>query len=522
MNKLFLFTLIISLGYCNSLQSQSDVFSRVLFKPSTDLHVFSLVNSFDNGYMLTTTKNYANGYIIKVDSACNPLWAKEIINPNAVSFPNITLNNILKTNDSCYIVSGHAYNQTNEKREVLCIKITNEGDTLWTTTIGGDNYVSILSACKTYDSGIVLVGNAYNISLNDIVFIARLDVNGNVQWTKSIEMGDHNNSATSIKQLPDSNFIVTGFMSNYPPYESYPFLLNLSGTGEINWAKKYITTDIKGRGNDVIITDTGLLVYIEMYNGCSFLQTDFSGNVLWNSSYGIYHGTSIGDVSPKLYRTSNNYLLGVVGDESGGSIFKIDLNGNIQWHESLFLNAVNVTETKSDEYLIYGNGPLLGVKNNNYNYGEIGFIQVDTLGVGVECVFSSNYTVIEDSITSEPATFSTYSGHINTSIPIEVLDATMELREGCVDMTGDISDGTSANELVVYPNPGNGNFNFILSKQKSGTLNIYDNFGKTIYQTLIENVKTEIDLSAQSNGVYYYIFRSYERDILSGSLLISK
>lgn len=520
MKKLIFLIALILYSYSNIAISQTETFSKVLYSDSNIIQVNSLTHSFDNGFVLVADNNYANGMIIKLDSVCNEIWAKEIINSNVTSTPNIEINNIVRTNDSCFIISGNAENPDTDNRDAICMKIDREGDTIWTTTIGGNEHKNIISSCLTNNSGILITGSASDGAGTRWIYIAMLDSDGNVLWVRKIEMGDHNCSGNSIKQLNDSSYLLTGYFSNFSPYEGYPFLINISETGQINWAKKYVTDELRGRCNDVVITETGLFLYIVMNTGSSFLHTDFEGNVLWNKSYNIYANNNVGIVTPKLHRTSDNSLIGIVGSEwEGGRMFKLDSAANLLWLNDLFLGTVNVLETNSGEYLAYGNGPLLGVKSIKTNYGHIGFIQMDSMGYGSECIYYGNGNIIEDSILCEPVSYTVLSDFTVSNIPIEINDESFILRDGCVDMIGEVREDGTTNELVIFPNPGCGIFNISMENHMQADLTIFNGFGQIVYENKVVN-GTKIDLCAQTCGVYYYLFVTSDEKQYSGKLVI--
>ncbi len=521
MKKLIFLIVLAFLSYCNTIMSQPTIFSKVLFSETIAVQVNALTNSFDNGYLLVGNKDYQNGMIMKVDFECNQIWFKEIAHTNTIYFPGIELNSIIRTNDSCFFISGYARNTVTEKQDALCMKITGDGDTLWTTTIGGDDYKNILSSYQTYDSGFIISGKANTIGEAKSVFIAKLDLNGNILWTRSIRLGNSYNRGYSIKQLPDSSYLVTGSMSNSSPYESYPILLNLSETGDINWAKKYITSDLRGKGNDFIITDTGVLLYLDVSAGVSFLQTDFEGNIMWNKSYDLHIENFFNDVYSKLHRTSDNFLIGAVsGGFWGGRMFKLDLEANALWYSDLFLYATNVTETAEGEYLVYGNGPIMGVKNMEDINPQIGFIQMDTMGNVIECVYSAENNAITNTILSDNVSYTTSSDFTVSNIPVELADQTLSLRDGCVDMTGGVDEEDTTNGLIIYPNPTNGIFNISLQYNEIGDLTIFNSVGQIIYENKIMD-ELKIDLSKRPQGVYNYLFKAFDGKQLSGKLVIS-
>lgn len=70
-----------------------------------------------------------------------------------------------------------------------------------------------------------------------------------------------------------------------------------------------------------------------------------------------------------------------------------------------------------------------------------------------------------------------------------------------------IAENNMKNGFNVYPNPTNGVFTITIDngklKMNNGQLTINSLIGEKIYQSEINNPKSEIDLSNQPNGVYF-------------------
>jgi plastocyanin len=72
--------------------------------------------------------------------------------------------------------------------------------------------------------------------------------------------------------------------------------------------------------------------------------------------------------------------------------------------------------------------------------------------------------------------------------------------------TTGIAENQSQINLSVYPNPSNGQFQFAIDGSqvaKNCKVEIYNVQGERIYQSAITNTKTDIDLSNQTNGIYF-------------------
>ena len=72
--------------------------------------------------------------------------------------------------------------------------------------------------------------------------------------------------------------------------------------------------------------------------------------------------------------------------------------------------------------------------------------------------------------------------------------------------TTGIAENQSQTNISVYPNPSNGQFQFSMDGSplsKDCKMEIYSVQGERIYQSVITNTKSDIDLSNQTKGIYF-------------------
>jgi sugar lactone lactonase YvrE len=91
-----------------------------------------------------------------------------------------------------------------------------------------------------------------------------------------------------------------------------------------------------------------------------------------------------------------------------------------------------------------------------------------------------------------------------------------------------VSMATGINELIAnaanltkaYPNPNNGIFNILTNRTASSVLEFYNILGELIHTEKTVSDKTQIDLSSQPKGMYFYRVVSQNKIIGSGKLVI--
>lgn len=491
--KTTFFYLLLAVSFASNIaDAQQFTFSKVLYDSlQNGIQAHSIVSTADNGYIITGAASYQNGLILKVDSAGNLIWNK--------TFPNLVLNEIIATNDSCFVIVGTS----------SCMKINSNGNLLWSKSIGQGRSLCIQ---QTYDSGYIITGSTEeNNAPNERVFVAKLDLTGNLQWTTILTGSNKSNIGYSIKQTLDSGYVITGYMENYPPYEPNAFLLKLSSSGVFLWAKKYhLVSAGLCSGNDVLITSNGFLCYLNTGNNVTLMKTDFSGNILWNKSYGYSGSINYSFPAPKLHKTYSNDYVFVSGSGSGcmgnSEVTKTDSTGNLIWKKNLNLGAVDVIESKEKELFIVGNGPLCAASmQQQVSSPQIGIIKTDSLGNGQNCVSSFSIISVIDTIISSSATFTSSPGGTENAIYPSVDSIMIVSYQGCISVVGGIHESEFNNGIFVYPNPSDGKYYVGLPEGMKGSeinIIVYNLLGEILLNTKSNNGLSQIDLSKESNGIY--------------------
>ncbi|WP_264792826.1 hypothetical protein [Aureispira anguillae] len=271
--------------------------------------------------------------------------------------------NIISTSDGNLLLLGRtrvAVNSTTTQDDIFLLKVTPDGDTLWTRTYGDLlAFDTAKGLIETDDGGILLLGGAYNGSLRDFRAI-RLDAQGNEIWRKvytspyddngvdiaragndhyllfgrrqagdddfyTIKINGQGDSiwtasygtpyyeeGHSIYKTQDNGFILCGHSSGVDPLHNL-YLVKIDADGKLMFEKNYGGAMHDG-GTDAVELDNGDFLLVgetdSHGNGSKrgfFVHTDSSGNIVEERSYG-------GDLSDKfsaiLLTNSAHYLIG--------------------------------------------------------------------------------------------------------------------------------------------------------------------------------------------------------------------
>ncbi len=234
-------------------------------------------------------------------------WAKLYEEPRSD-----VLHYLLPLPDGDMILGGWTNADVTFGENILLMRINQNGDILWQSSIGGSelDYAQVLARCIDYN---IIVGGhtrSFGAGSTDI-FLLKVDQNGNIIWQKAYGTFDDNAIATLIP-TDDGGFIVGG------------------------WS--YLGA---GKSHDALI-----------------FKTDSKGNIIWQKHYGTENYEGIRDI---IKSTDGNYIfVGLTSSEQTQFdilVAKIDTNGNIIWKKSIagprYENPVNIVNNNGT-YLIIG------------------------------------------------------------------------------------------------------------------------------------------------------------------------
>eukprot|EP01093_Parvamoeba_rugata_P010723 TRINITY_DN2892_c0_g1_i1.p1 TRINITY_DN2892_c0_g1~~TRINITY_DN2892_c0_g1_i1.p1 ORF type:complete len:377 (-),score=111.87 TRINITY_DN2892_c0_g1_i1:23-1153(-) len=156
-------------------------------------------------------------WIVKISAVGNLVWEKSFGGTQIDEARAIT-----STNDGNYLIAGDTRSYDNDisnnkgAADLWLIKISPEGNLLWEKTIGGSSFDVARSIVKSQNNGFILAGSSRSNDLdvsenkgqND-AWILKVDNNGNLQWETTIG-GSNIDFAYSVAELNDGSTIAVG------------------------------------------------------------------------------------------------------------------------------------------------------------------------------------------------------------------------------------------------------------------------------------------------------------------------
>ncbi|UOK41540.1 MULTISPECIES: hypothetical protein [Flavobacterium] len=283
-----------------------------------------------------------------------------------------------------------------------------KGELAWTKSYGGSLEDRITSVVETPDGGSLVLGFTNSSDGNIVksnalmdIWLAKLDAEGNLVWTKTIG-GSQDDFGTSIIATNDGNYVIAGYTgSNDGDIPGnigfHDFLITkITGEGNIIWSKNYGFVSHDHAHKVIQLKDGGFFIagYADYAGiegtpgdgnhgeGHSFRQNqnvakhgvgeyfgirlDANGDFKWYRYFGGRQNDRINDIAEANdggivlagYSESTDYDI----DNNKGSydywILKLDSNGHLHWKKNFggsgIDQAFSIVKTDNNSYLVAG------------------------------------------------------------------------------------------------------------------------------------------------------------------------
>ncbi len=158
---------------------------------------------------------YRSVYVVRTSYAGTPIWIKDYGGPSSDEGDDI-----LEIDGGHFIVCGRTYSYGNGDWDAYFMRITADGDTVWTRTCGGTEWDAMHSMVEAPGGGYVSAGHTLSFGNGDFdVYIVKIDPGGFIQWTLAV--GNYSqDDASAIKLTDDNRYILAGhtYLGNYDFY----------------------------------------------------------------------------------------------------------------------------------------------------------------------------------------------------------------------------------------------------------------------------------------------------------------
>ncbi|MBI5541071.1 MAG: T9SS type A sorting domain-containing protein [Bacteroidia bacterium] len=298
---------------------------------------FFISQTNDNGYIITGS-THTNGavdldvYLIKIDVNGDTLWTKSYGGQS-----HDYGNSVIQTNDNGYIITGVTESFGSGLTDVYIIRTDENGDTLWTKTFGGTGDDSGKSVSKTSDGGFVIAGDIQTSVTDWSAFLNKIDINGNIIWTKIYSLLDFYFNFNSVVQTNDGGFIVAGTKSHMFTGADNVYLIKTNSYGDTLWSNNYVKT-YHSWGNCVAQTfDGGFVISGTANYDVYLIKTDANGGFVKIDEKLLDTNNFI-----KIYPNPTSGIINLQISQDFGTIKKIEIFNNLEKIREISQNFSNV------------------------------------------------------------------------------------------------------------------------------------------------------------------------------------
>ncbi len=288
----------------------------------------SMVESADGNLLITgyteTTDNSYQFYAIKLTMDGDTIWSKQYGGPlwdlcyQSVALP-----------DSGFALFGQTYSYGQGEGDFYLVRIDSEGDTLWTKTYGGDLDENGQSISLSNDGGFFLVGNTESFGAGKKDgYVIKTDAGGNVIWTQTIG-GTEDEYLYGSCATSNGGIVAVGGTYSNTPGESDRAMYRLNANNGIHEASSVFAdstntdcfwTDITEGSNNLLMA-CGYL-HDSNWGGIDFRVELVNSSGLWFAGFARTRGTFLNDKMFDIKHTSDGGFITVGTTE--GFLFRFD------------------------------------------------------------------------------------------------------------------------------------------------------------------------------------------------------
>ncbi|MBW6482942.1 MAG: T9SS type A sorting domain-containing protein [Vicingaceae bacterium] len=468
------------------------------------------------------TFNHAHQYLFKFNEQGDSLLLKHYFE-NDTSFNMIGSSCVTKNNN--LFLCGQVDSSTNYSinPNMYLMKTDTLGNIIWWKTYGGSQYEACTNMDTCSDGGFILGGWTTSFGGADQdPYIVKTDSNGNFQWHKTINSNSFEDwpavvlstkdggilAVTTEVQKEDVNFN-TWVKIWFNKYDIAGNLLWRKNIGDTIFSTPVFSVKEASNGDIIALGNNQRHDYIIKINqnGDSLLMKQvkwFEGGCKLNSQYGF-------DLA---LIDSGGYAIARFIVPSPASINNTQ-DAWLSTYDSLGCQLPNAPTNLTATVNYVGNDTLIELnwQYNSSNPNEL-FILEEYLPESFvwdirndECL--NIFPTVGSIVISNTQYTDTLKNKTKAIYRVSAVDTLTHLTScysniSVVDLTTSVDEKTINNNAVkVYPNPNNGTFTLALTHTNQAIVAIFNLSGQLLQQHNV-NTTTEIDISNQPNGMYFY------------------
>lgn len=469
-------------------------------------------------------------FVCKLTSGGDTLWTRRL--SGTLFGSDEEANAIALDNSNNVIVSGYTKN-SGTGSDITLIKYSTTGTLLWTTQFNG----TANESDRSYDLATDAQGNIYitgktdinssPIIINDEIFTAKYNSNGNLLWSSIHSGGGGIDRGRNIHVASNGNVYVTGQANNGTNEDAIIIKYNSNGTEQwtYNFNNNHDMFKQSILGSDESIT---MLANVSdevdsLNTKIAITQVNNSGQVLWEQLY--TQPSSLPVFAEHIAASSSGefVIVGSMANAPGPNheydclTLKYNASGAFQW--AVPFNAPSNLDDLGDAVTFDNNGNVLIACHSNEGTAENINYQLVLLAYD-----NSNGTFLNSGVFAQSDTLNicnTLNMSGNQLIVAGSLWQSASQRD-IVLVKYDIAIGLTEiqQKTLVFPNPTSGNLQLTIPSLYVGkTVRILNSLGSVSKEIQLNSIRQTIDVSELPSG-YYFIQLNSDNNVISSFIKI--
>jgi len=398
---------------------------------------------------------------------------------------------------------------------VFLVKITLQGDSIWTKQIVVNQLEILYDMDKTQDGGFIILADTYQ----DQMVVLKVDQDGEEIWQKNISTQPSGTFPSQLSVANDGGFIITGVHFNGSGLAS-GFLLKTDANGDQEWIQdsydpahgNYAYSAQQDMNGDIYFCGHWSPSPTAWDHQYYLVKTDFLGNKIWDQIIPGASNTGDPDYPSDLIISNDNHVVFtgktfVPGYGYIMMIAKFDPNGNIVFNNNIYsgeIAGVDIKQSPAGNYFIAGRGNNGGVSH------ELNVVKIDPDGNVIWSDYyawePSNYFSMGQANEIEVIGDDSYMAigwmHHEEAI---LVGGTWMCATHLYIVTPEISTGLvrkdPKNDVLVYPNPAT-DFVNIKSENTIDEITVYNQSGQFVKKIEVGNKSYQLNVSQFMEGLY--------------------
>lgn len=358
--------------------------------------VNSVIQSRDGNFILIgSTTSFgsggSDGYVSKVNGSAKEIWDKAVGGSADDNFQHgIQLIN------GDYLLVGWTASYGNGDNDMLVTKFDSFGGIIWSKTFGGTNDDRGYYVLETSDGNILIGGHTKSFGSGNLdVYILKLTTDGDEIWSKTYGTSENDwFNGQGLIEDKEGNYVVAGaWKVNSGSFEHDGVFMKLNANGDIITLKGYGGAEDDGFAGYLKESANGFqnIGGTWSWNGANheiwMSDLTLDGDINWSKTFGLAgQNIRIGSVQPTMdgdYLISGYEFSQQTNGAGNALLLKVSSTGDVLWSKSYGGSGIEVLEVAFET----DNGVIAFGKTTSNGEGgnDIYVVRTDALGTVSGC-----------------------------------------------------------------------------------------------------------------------------------------